>query len=154
PANNNGVVVHRTTMRAVAMAALGLLTGPSFAQSVRPDAGTILETPRQIPSLPDPGGAPAVVVPEAPAAAAFDRSVSLVPAGFRVQGNPVFSETQLQAVLAPFAHRRTDMAGPLQAAAAVRQFYRERGYILTEAYLPQQQFSAEGGTVRIQVLEA
>ena len=141
-------------MRTAVLAALGLLAHPAFAQAVRPDAGTVLEPPRQIPALPAPGGAPAVVVPEAPAAANFDRSVSLTPAAFRVQGNTVFSDAQLQAVLAPFVGRRTDMAGLLQAAAAVRQYYRERGYILTEAYLPQQQFAASGGTVMLQVLEA
>ena len=141
-------------MRAVALAALGFLVGPAFAQPVRPDAGTVLEPQRQLPALPAPGGAPAVVLPEAPPAAAFDRSVSLTPAAFLVQGNTVFTDADLQVVLAPFVNRRTDMAGLLQAAAAVRQYYRERGYILTEAYLPQQQLGAEGGTVRIQVLEA
>lgn len=136
------------------MAAMGFLVVPAFAQSVRPDAGTILETPRQIPTLPEPGGAPAVVVPPAPPAASFDRSVTLTPAAFRVQGNTLVGEAALQQVLAPFVGKRTDMAGLLQAAAAVRQYYRERGYILTEAYLPQQQFAAAGGTVTIHVLEA
>ena len=136
------------------MASLGFLASPAFAQFVRPDAGTILETPRQLPTLPEPGGAPAVVLPEAPAAASFDRSVTLTPAAFRVQGNTLVTEAQLQPLLAPFVGKRTDMAGLLQVPAAVRQYYRERGYILTEAYLPQQQFAATGGTVTIQVLEA
>ena len=142
------------TMWAATMAALGALASPATAQSTRPDAGTILETPRQIPTLPEPGGPPAVSVPQVPAAATFDRSVTLTPAAFRVQGNTLVDEVPLQAALAPFVGKRTDMAGLLQAAAAVRQLYRDRGYILTEAYLPQQQFSASGGTVVIQVLEA
>lgn len=146
--------MQRRTNRAAALAALGLLVFPAYAQSVRPDAGTVLEPPRQIPALPQPGGAPTIVLPEAPAAASYDHSVTLVPAAFRVEGNTVFSDAQLQLLLAPFVNRRTDMAGLLQAAAAVKQSYRERGYILTEAYLPQQQFAASGGTVTIQVLEA
>ena len=141
-------------MGVAALAAMGWCVSPAFAQSVRPDAGTVLETPRQLPMLPEPGGAPAVVVPEAPAAASFDRSVSLTPAAFRVQGNTAIGEAELQRVLAPFTNQRTDMSGLLKAAAAVRQYYRDRGYILTEAYLPQQQFAATGGTVLIQVLEA
>lgn len=137
------------------MAAMGLLVSPAFAQlSTRPDAGTILETPRQIPTLPEPGGPPAVVVPVPPPAATFDRSVQLTPAAFRVQGNTLIAEADIQGVLQPYVGKSIDMAGLLQAAAAVRQLYRERGYILTEAYLPQQQFSATGGTVTIQVLEA
>ena len=147
--------MQRRTTWVATMAALGVFgLSPAFAQSTRPDAGTILETPRQIPTLPEPGGPPAVVVPPAPAAATFDRSVTLTPAAFRVQGNTLVDEAQLQQVLAPFVGKRTDMAGLLQAAAAVRQYYRERGYILTEAYLPQQQFAATGGTVTIHVLEA
>ena len=127
---------------------------PAFAQTVRPDAGTLLENQRQQPAIPAPGGSPAVQVRPAPAAAPFDRSVSLTPAGFRVQGNTLIAEAELQRVLAPFVNRRMDMAGLLEAAAAVRQHYQQRGYILTEAYLPQQQFAATGGTVTIQVLEA
>jgi hemolysin activation/secretion protein len=132
---------------------MSLVVLPVFAQSVRPDAGTILESQRQAPNLPAPGG-PAVVVPPAPTAASFDRAISVTPAAFRVQGNTVFSEAELQAVLAPFVGRRADMGGLVQAAGAVRDYYRARGYILTEAYLPQQQFAATGGTVAIQVLEA
>jgi hemolysin activation/secretion protein len=121
---------------------------------VRPDAGTLLESQRQQPAIPAPGGDPAVQVRPAPAAATFDRSVVLTPAAFRVEGNTVFAEGELQAVLAPFVNHRMDMGGLLEAAAAVRQYYRDRGHLLTEAYLPQQQFSASGGVVTIRVLEA
>lgn len=145
--------MQRTTTWWAAASALGLVVLPAFAQTARPDAGTLLEPSRQIPTLPQPGGAPAVVLPPAPPAAPFDRSVTLAPAAFQVQGNTVFSEAQLQAVLAPFVNQRTDMGGLLRAATAVRDYYRARGYILTEAYLPRQQFAATGGTVTIQVLE-
>jgi hemolysin activation/secretion protein len=136
----------------MAASAIGIAF-PAFSQAVRPDAGTVLEPSRQIPALPAPGGAP-IVVPPAPPAAPFDRSVAVTPAGFRIQGNTLVSEAELQQAVAPFVNRRTDMAGLLEAAAAVRKVYRDRGYILTEAYLPQQQFAASGGTVAIQVLEA
>lgn len=137
----------------MAVSAIGIAF-PAFAQTFRPDAGTVLENPRPLPSLPAPGGAPAIVLPQASAAAPFDRSVAVTPAAFRIQGNTRFSEAQLLPVLAPFVGQRTDMAGLARAAAAVRQFYRDRGYILTEVYLPAQQFAASGGTVTLQVLEA
>jgi hemolysin activation/secretion protein len=127
---------------------------PAMAQPVRPDAGTLLEPQRQIPSLPVPGGAPAVSVPPAPAATGFDRSVRLTPAAFRFQGNTVFDESTLAAVVAPFVGKPTGMEGLFEAAAAVRRHYRDHGYLLTEAYLPAQRFSESGGTVLIQVLEA
>jgi hemolysin activation/secretion protein len=133
---------------------MSLCAIPAWAQTTRPDAGTLLETQRQIPTLPQPGGSPTVVMPPAPPAAPFDSSVRVTPTAFRIQGNTLFSEAQLQANVAEFVGKPTDMDGLLKAAAAVRRFYRERGYLLTEAYLPQQQLAAAGGTVVIQVLEA
>lgn len=127
---------------------------PAIAQQVRPDAGTLLEPGRQIPTLPSPGGAPPVSVPPSPAPTGFDRSVQLTPAAFRFQGNTVFDEAKLAGVVAPFAGKRTGMDGLFEAAAAVRRYYRDQGYLLTEAYLPAQKFSESGGTVLIQVLEA
>ena len=127
---------------------------PAMAQQARPDAGTLLEPNRQIPTLPATGGAPPVAVPEAPATAGFDKSVRLTPAAFRFQGNTVFDESKLAAVVAPFVGKPTGMDGLFEAAAAVRRHYREQGYLLTEAYLPAQRFSESGGTVLIQVLEA
>ena len=126
---------------------------PAIAQQVRPDAGTLLEPGRQIPTLPAPGGAAPVSVPQAPAPVGFDTSVQLTPAAFRFQGNTVFDEAKLAAIVAPFVGKLTGMDGLLEAAAAVRRYYRDQGYLLTEAYLPAQKFSESGGTVLIQVLE-
>ncbi len=127
---------------------------PVVAQQVRPDAGTLLEPNRQIPVLPATGGAPPVAVPQAPPVAGFDKSVRLTPAAFRFQGNTVFDEPTLAAVVAPFVGKQAGMDGLFEAAAAVKRHYRDRGYLLTEAYLPAQKFAETGGTVLIQVLEA
>jgi len=80
--------------------------------------------------------------------------VQLTPAAFRFQGNTVFDEAKLAAVVAPFVGKLTGMEGLFEVAAAVRRYYRDQGYLLTEAYLPAQKFSESGGTVLIQVLEA
>jgi hemolysin activation/secretion protein len=144
--------VKRTTW--LTLSALTLCAAPALAQQARPDAGTLLEQQRQRPMLPQPGGAPTIVVPPAPAAAPFDNSVRVTPAAFRIQGNTLFGEAQLLPLVAQFVGKPTDMEGLLKAAADVRRFYRDRGYLLTEAYIPQQQFAAVGGTVTIQVLEA
>ncbi|TFZ08149.1 ShlB/FhaC/HecB family hemolysin secretion/activation protein [Ramlibacter humi] len=139
----------------VAVAAATLCsTVPTFAQQIRPDAGTLLEQPSQLPALPAPGGAPTTVVPQAPAAAPFASSVRMTPAAFRIQGNTLFKEEELRPLVAEFVGKETDMEGLVKAANAVRRYYRDRGYLLTEAYLPEQQFAATGGTVTIQVLEA
>jgi hemolysin activation/secretion protein len=138
----------------LALSALAVSAVPVLAQT-RPDAGTILETQRPPqPTAPAPGTAPVIVLPPPPPAAPIDRSVRVTPTAFAIQGNTLFAEPVLQSVVAPYVGKTTDMEGLLQAAAAVRRYYRDRGYLLTEAYLPQQQFPAAGGTVTIRVLEA
>jgi hemolysin activation/secretion protein len=145
--------VKRNTWLSLSILALGAL--PALAQQqTRPDSGTLLQQPRTIDILPPPGGAPTVVLPPAPPAAPVDKTIQVTPAAFQIQGNTLFSEAQLQPLVAEWVGKPTNMEGLLEAAAAVRRFYRERGYLLTEAYLPQQQFAQEGGTVVIQVLEA
>lgn len=143
----------KKTLLSVSVLALSASVA-SAQQQTRPDSGTLLQQPHTIEILPPPGGAPTVVLPPAPPAAPVDKSITVTPAAFRIQGNTIFSEAQLQPLVAQFVGKPTNMEGLLQAAAAVRRFYREHGYLLTEAYLPQQQFAREGGAVTIQVLEA
>ncbi|MEO8022458.1 ShlB/FhaC/HecB family hemolysin secretion/activation protein [Polaromonas sp.] len=76
------------------------------------------------------------------------------PAAFHFEGNSVFDEKTLAALLANRVDRPTDLAGLIEAASAVSQYYRTQGYLLTEAYLPEQAFQAAGGTVTIAVIEA
>jgi hemolysin activation/secretion protein len=114
----------------------------------------LLEPSRAAPSLPPPGETAPLTLPAAPPAASFDKSIRLAPAGFRFAGNTVFGDAELAAAVAGYAGKPTDMEGLAKAASAVRQYYRDRGYILTEAYLPAQKFAESGGTVLIQVLEA
>ncbi len=138
----------------VVAAAATLCLFPVAAQQIRPDAGTLLELPRQLPAVPAPGGAATTVVPQAPAAAPITSTAQMTPAAFRIQGNSLYPEGELQPLVAEFVGKPTDMKGLVKAAQAVRRYYRERGYLLTEVYLPEQQFPAEGGTVTLQVLEA
>lgn len=76
------------------------------------------------------------------------------PAAFRFEGNSLFDEQTLAALLASRIGRSTDLAGLIEAAGVISQYYRTQGYLLTEAYLPEQAFQAAGGTVTIAVIEA
>lgn len=133
---------------------LGLAGASAFAQPVlRPDAGTLLEPQRQIPLLP-PTGAPQINLPPAvqspPAAAA----VRITPAAFRFEGNSIFSHGILAALVADRLHQSTDLSGLIEAAGRISRYYRAQGYLLTEAYVPEQVLQATGGTVTIAVIEA
>lgn len=133
--------------------ALGVCT-PVFSQSLqRPDAGTLQEPQRQIPLLPRPG-APQIGLPDQKPAVPVQDAVRLVPAAFRFTGNTVFDGGTLAALLAGHVNRPSSLAGLTEVAGLISQYYRSRGYLLTEAYLPEQAFQALGGTVTIAVIEA
>ena len=78
----------------------------------------------------------------------------ITPAAFSFTGNTVFSGELLAALLASRLQQPTDLTGLTDAANTISAYYRQKGYLLTQAYLPEQAFPAEGGTVTIAVLEA
>ena len=127
---------------------------PAAAQQVqRPDAGTLQEPQRQIPLLPQPG-APQIALPEANQVRPAESALRIVPAGFRFEGNTVFDSETLVGLLAGRVNQASNLAGLTQAANVVSRYYRARGYLLTEAYIPEQVLQAEGGIVTITVVEA
>lgn len=138
----------------VAVGAATACALPAWAQQApRPDAGILLQQDRQAPAAPAGRTAP-ITVPTPPTAAPYNESVKLVPAAFRVRGSTLYSEATLVALLQDLVDKETDMEGLVKAAQTVRRYYRERGYLLTEAYLPEQLFPARNGAIQIQVVEA
>lgn len=125
-----------------------------FAQQrLRPDAGTLQEQQRQIPMLPQPG-APQITLPAAKPTSTGETAVRITPAAFRIEGNSLFDSATLTGLIADRINRPTDLAGLVEAAGQISRYYRTKGYMLTEAYLPEQAFQAAGGTVTIAVVEA
>lgn len=134
---------------------LGMMACPPLvAQPIqRPDAGTLQEPQRQIPLLPSPG-APQINLPDPKPSVPAASAVRITPAAFRFEGNTVFDGETLAALLSDRINQPSNLAGLTEAASLVSQYYRARGYLLTEAYLPEQAFEAAGGTVTIAVIEA
>jgi hemolysin activation/secretion protein len=139
------------TGRLLALAVL--LCPAAYAQQRRPDAGTLQEPQRQIPLLPQPG-APQISLPERALAVPAQTGVRITPAAFRFEGSTVFAHDELAALLAERINRPTDLAGLHEAASLISKHYRAQGYLLTEAYLPEQSFQATGGIVTIAIIEA
>ena len=135
--------------------ALGMMACPPLAaqQIQRPDAGTLQEPQRQIPLLPSPG-APQISLPDPRPSVPAASAVRITPAAFRFEGNTVFDGETLATLLFDRINQPSNLAGLTEAASLVSQYYRARGYLLTEAYLPEQAFQAVGGAVTITVIEA
>lgn len=119
----------------------------------RPDSGTTQQQPeRQIQILPELG---APTVKAAQVKRAFvGGDIKVMPSGFVFTGNTLIPEAELQAVVAGLVGKPTDFNGLADAAASLRQFYTSKGYVLTDVYLPEQQFNAAGGVIKFAVIEA
>jgi hemolysin activation/secretion protein len=131
--------------RALAWSVLGIYAAgvaPVLAQQrpdVRPDAGILLDSPSPLPCCRPAAirrwscGSPR---PRCPLAG----TARITPAGFRFNGNTVFSGELLAALLASRLHQPTDLTGLTEAANTISAYYRQNGYLLTQAYLPEQAF--------------
>ncbi len=144
-----------TSLLFLRLVALGIGTtgaASSFAQT-RPNAGTLLEqqSPAPVPLPPD---RPRLVLPDAKPVVPGDATVRITPSAFRFTGNSVFASEVLTLLLADLIDRPTNVAGLTAAASKVAAYYRSQGYLLTEAYLPEQAFATAGGTITIRVIEA
>lgn len=124
----------------------------SHAQT-RPDAGSLLTPKPPVPAI-SPPDAPLLMLPGPEPAPPENASVRITPKAFRFVGNNLFQDDVLAALLTDFVNRPTDLAGLAVATAKVASHYRANGYLLTQAYLPEQAFAAVGGTVTIHVIEA
>ena len=141
--------------RAGATLYLGVALAAGLAQAQpRPDAGSLQEQPRVLPTLPPVGGPRLTLPPEPPQQPAASDAVRITPAGFRVTGNTLFSSEVLLARIANRAGQATTLAGLNEIARTLREYYQDRGYLLTDALIPQQSLAREGGTVTIEIIEA
>ncbi len=133
-------------------ALIAALSAAAFAQQQpRPDAGSILEGSK--PPAATPRLAPDVVPrPAEPRPALGAPGLKVTVARFRISGNTLFSEEVLTAQVREFVGKEQNIDGLNDAATKVRAYYRERGYFLAQAYLPQQEI--KDGVVEIAVIEA
>lgn len=119
----------------------------------RPDSGTTQQQPeRMIQILPELG-APTVKATQVKRAF-VGGDIKVTPSAFAFTGNTLVPDAELQAVVAGLVGKPTDFNGLADAAASLRQFYTSKGYVLTDVYLPEQQFNAAGGVVEFAVIEA
>jgi hemolysin activation/secretion protein len=138
---------------AMGLTSLGLLlTANQALAQTPPTAGSLLDSVKETP--PPPKTDPQVIEkpaepPQAAAPAATSATVKVV--GFRFKGNTVFSEQQLQALLAEYQGKEQTLDGLNEAAEVIKSHYRQKEYFLAQAVLPPQEI--KDGIVEIQVVE-
>ena len=137
--------------KSFAVAVLALASSAAIAQ-VRPDAGQVLEQTREPLRLPPPREADVLPRPPDPKPALpVQPQLRVKVQSFTFTGNTIFSEAALRAVVAEYLGKELDFDGLNEAATTARAYYRERGYFLAQAYLPEQ--TIRNGVVQIGVIE-
>ena len=129
------------------------LTAQAQTPAIRPDAGSTLQqqgvqplvVPRVAPQVLPQGFTPQPALEALP-------SVSIAVKAITFTGNTAFSSTELTPLVADLVGKTATLAELNAAAAKVRDYYRNRGYFLAQAYLPRQDVT--GGSIEITVLEA
>lgn len=115
-----------------------------------PDSGALLQQIERNkgPALPAKGRAALV-----PAPAPLDKlsGATVTVGSFYFHGNTLIDSATLAATVASFVQRPLSFKQLQQAAEAVTELYRQRGWIV-RAYLPRQEM--DGGVVTIEVIEA
>lgn len=120
--------------------------GSALAQTV-PDAGSLLrEQERQRPQLPQP--APQAV-PQAPAQLKKN-DLRVAVKAFKITGNSLVAEPDLQAVLAPWIGKESSYADLQEALNAISEAYRKRGWF-ARPQLPAQDITE--GIISINIIE-
>ena len=139
-------------LKLACLAAITLASSAALAQQ-RPDSGTSQQQPeRQIQTLPELGAPNVTTTPVKRAFVGGD--IKVTPSAFRFTGNTLVPDAELQAVVAGLIGKEIDFNGLADAAASLRQLFATKGYVLTDVYFPEQQFSATGGVVEFAVVEA
>ncbi len=80
-----------------------------------------------------------------------DKNLKVVVKSVEFSGNTEISTDDLQSVVAAYLNQELDMSGLNEVVAAVRSHYRNKGYLLSQVYLPAQDIN--NGNVKIAVLE-
>jgi hemolysin activation/secretion protein len=128
---------------------LALLAAVPAAQAQQlPSAGTQLQ---QLPQQPQPVKPETDLVIEKPAAAEIEESGVTVPVNtLQIIGQTLFSEAELRAA-SGFAPSSMTFGQLRTLASRIADFYHAKGYLLAQAYLPEQDVAS--GAITIAVIE-
>ncbi|MCX7241648.1 MAG: ShlB/FhaC/HecB family hemolysin secretion/activation protein [Burkholderiales bacterium] len=139
--------MHKFSHQSIYFALASVLFASSIAAQTAPDAGSLLrEAEKQAPRLPQPAPQAVPQAPLAPDANALRVQVK----AFRITGNTLIAEPELQAVLSPWVGKESTFSELQQAANALAEAYRRHGWF-ARPQLPAQDLA--DGVVNINIIE-
>lgn len=134
-------------------------TGLSAHAQQRPDAGTSLQQPPGGALQAPPSGTDAqVVMPRAKRALSVTDQKAwadkVLVNDVRISGNTVFDSQTLTSLLGDIKGKQVELGKLVDAIDAIRKYYVDAGYLLTDVYLPVQDLPQSGAVLQIEVVEA
>ena len=72
----------------------------------------------------------------------------------RISGNTVFDSQTLTSLLGDIKGKQVELGKLVDAIDAIRKYYVDAGYLLTDVYLPVQDLPQSGAVLQIEVVEA
>ena len=140
--------MHKLRKHPITVAIALAIFSTGIAAQTAPDAGSLLREAekQQAPRLPQPAPQAVPQAPLAPDANALRVQVK----AFRIRGNTLIAEPELQAVLAPWVGKESSFAELQQAANALAEAYRRHGWF-ARPQLPAQDLAE--GIVSINIIE-
>lgn len=135
-----------------ALTFLSLLGLSAHAAPVAPDAGQTIRELQKQPEL----NVPKAITPlrsdgEVAPKGTGRTDVQIAVKAIHVSGNSIYTASELEALVADLVGGEHSLDELNQGAARITAYYRERGYVVARAYLPEQDI--KGGVVVIKVLE-
>ncbi|MEM8612436.1 MAG: POTRA domain-containing protein, partial [Cyanobacteria bacterium P01_H01_bin.105] len=109
---------------------------PTIFEPITPPE-ELLET-QPIPTPPEPG-------PNVPETVVIER--------FQFEGSTVFSDQELTSTVDEFLNTPLSFTELFKVRSAITDLYADAGYITSSAIIPPQEFSAEGGTLNVEIIE-
>jgi len=150
PRGHNGVPTLRSLIAAITLTMLG--SAATYAAPVAPDAGETIRELQKQPEL----NAPKDVTPlrlegKTTPKETANKDMRIAVKTIHVSGSSVFTASELEALVTNLIGGKHSLAELDQGAARITAYYIERGYLVANAYLPEQEI--KDGVLVINVLE-
>ena len=116
-----------------------------------PNSGLIMRESSKMPTMPKKPIDTQIEQPPLKKPMAVQNNLRVAVKSFSFSGNSQFPTSTLQSLLSSYTNRELSFADLQQAAAVITEFYRNAGFLVAYAYLPEQ--TLEHGQVELAIFE-
>jgi hemolysin activation/secretion protein len=121
------------------------------AEPVIPNAGLLMRESSKLPTMPEKPADTEVEQPPLKKPMAAQSNLRVTVRNFIFSGNSQVPTSVLQPLLSQYTNRKLNFAELQQAAAVITKYYRNAGFLVAYAYLPEQ--TLKNGQVELAVFE-